>query len=193
MKRVPFAALLLAFSVSAVTVQAADSGFYLGVSAGKSKLKDACSVTLQADFSCDDNDQAFGVFGGYQISKHLAVEVAYTDLGESDVSGGVIDSPTLSSKLTIKGAEVSALFFLPIGQNTDLFGRVGAFHWDSEQTSDVPEIAAVNSTGTNTTFGAGVRYRGTNSPIDIRLQWQRYDDISGVDVDSITAGIAYRF
>jgi hypothetical protein len=67
---------------------AAEPGFYLGVEGGRSRA-DVESETIALmpgtliDERVDESDRTFGLYLGYSFSRHFAIELAYSDLGET--------------------------------------------------------------------------------------------------------------
>lgn len=68
----------------------ADVGFYVGLEAGQGRTQldfedDDFIATRGAllDSSVDREDRTFGLYGGYGFTKHLAIELAYADFGET--------------------------------------------------------------------------------------------------------------
>ena len=111
-------ALLLVFAPFSAQ---ADSGFYIGASAG--------GATLEADIgdsgipilpdSIDEDDTAFKVFAGYNFdlpSINLGVEAGYVDFGEPDIDtnvGELLFDPTGINLWGIAGIEALS-FGVPV-------------------------------------------------------------------------------
>ena len=65
--------------------------------------------------------------------------------------------------------------------------KVGFFSW---------EVEAFGSTddGTDAAYGVGGQFRfGRKKNWGVRLEWERFEDISGGDVDLVSAGVSYHF
>src|SRR6187402_2578567 len=82
-----------------------DSGWYLGGNIGQAKSDiDSSRIAgnvLDNSFNVqsiseDDSDTGFKVFGGYQVSKHFAIEGGYFDLGQFDFSAATLPLGTLN-------------------------------------------------------------------------------------------------
>jgi opacity protein-like surface antigen len=89
MKRHNVLALISACFISFGT-HAAEAGFYLGVEGGQSRAEigaDSRALVAQQGIpvgaSSDERDATLGLYLGYALSKHFAIEIAYSDLGES--------------------------------------------------------------------------------------------------------------
>jgi opacity protein-like surface antigen len=79
-----FGSFLLATSAMA------DPGFYVGLEGGQSRTElgtenDDFVLTngILLDTSSDRKDSAVGIYGGYTFAEHFAIELSYTDLGET--------------------------------------------------------------------------------------------------------------
>jgi hypothetical protein len=79
-----FGSFLLATSAMA------NPGFYVGLEGGQSRTElgtenDDFVLTngILLDTSSDRKDSAVGIYGGYTFAEHLAIELSYTDLGET--------------------------------------------------------------------------------------------------------------
>ena len=77
------------------------AGWYIGANLGKAEANiDDADIATQlrstgatsVSISEDDRDTAFKLFGGYQYSKHMAVEAGYFDLGANHAAR--IPAPT---------------------------------------------------------------------------------------------------
>jgi len=176
------AVLFSGLSLGSALAWSQDQGFYAGVNLGQSKLKGACNG-LPAGVSCDDSDTALSIFGGYQFNKHFGAEIAYTDLGKAEASGGGV---TASVEAT--GFEFSAVGTIPLTQQFSLYGKLGFFMWDADLKSNVGINASDD--GTDLTYAIGVRWNFAKN-LGLQAQWQRYD-VSD-DVDVIGVGILFRF
>src|SRR5947209_20510372 len=71
------AALAAALAASAHAQDEPVSVLYAGGSFGQAHWRPGCAGTS----TCEDTDNTVRVFGGYQINRVLAAEVAYTNLG----------------------------------------------------------------------------------------------------------------
>ena len=74
-----FAIVSLAFGAAAHAE--VTPGFYVGASIGQGTVK-----VDSVDF--DESDTAFKVFGGYSFNQHFAIELAYFDGGDAEMSLG---------------------------------------------------------------------------------------------------------
>ncbi len=198
------------FSVVALamcgTASAATPGWYLGVGAGESDAdvssgdvnQDMAEAGITGTSSVDDTDTAWKIFAGYQYNRYLGVEVGYVDLGEIDVDA-ITTAPTaatIKADVETQGVALSVVGSYPINDKFSVFGRVGAFYWDTEASAAAVVSGAVakaseDDDGIDLLFGAGAEYGFTRN-IGVRLEWERYD-VDGDDVDMISGNLLYRF
>ena len=159
---------------------AVEGGFYLGGSLGGATSKVKGTDFNQSDFTFDENDFAWKVFGGFHFLQFFAVEAAYRDLGSP--------STTLSvgnTKLDQTAFDVSGLVGLPLGP-LFIFGKLGAVFWDADVSVD-----GVKTSEDGTDFSAGL---GASLDITrIRLRGEvEYFDI-GEHALMYTVGAAWLF
>jgi OOP family OmpA-OmpF porin len=167
----------------------ADAGFYIGGSVGQSTAD--CNATART--SCDDEDTAWKIFGGYQFNRNFAAELGYSELGEVSSSG------PFSTKVDSKLWDLVGVGSIPLGNNFSLYGKLGAYRADAELSSSVG-VSGDKST-TDLTYGLGARYDFTRN-FGVRAEWQRYQGIevpstavtSGdSDIDVLNIGALWKF
>ena len=187
-------ALLAGAVLASAPALAQDSGWYAGASIGQTKAKDACTGLAGTGITCDDKDTAFSIFGGYQVNQNFGVELGYTDLGKVTASGG-----GATASIEAKGFELVGVGTYPINQQFDVYGKLGFFRWDLDASASGPGGSFSQSeSGTDLTFGLGVKYNFTKN-VGMRVQWQQYKDIGNEattgtsDVDVIGVGIVFKF
>ena len=150
---------------SALAQKQADTGWYAGASLGR------------ADLGPDD-DTALKIFGGYQINRSFAVEFGYTDLGDVTVGNNSVNA---------NAWELTGLGKFPLGNQFYIYGLAGLAKIKSETTVNG---LRVSDDSTELTFGFGMQY-DFSPKAGARLQWQRYDTSSEIDVVSV--GVVYKF
>lgn len=167
------------------------SSLYAGVNLGQSKLNIQCDLP---GVTCDDNDTAFKLYGGYQINANFAAELGYADLGKATISG-----PGGTDKLGATAWDLTALLRAPIGgSGFSVFGRLGGYAGDVKLSG----VDNGKKSSTGLTFGFGGEYDFARN-LGVRAEWQRYskmkarNDATGAeddgDVDALTLGVLYRF
>ena len=222
------AAALLSLAVIA-TPALAQSPWYGGVSAGQSKTDGALVLNRESTVvnatvsgsSFDSKDSGFKVFGGYQITPHIGVEINYADLGRSRLVTGILTTnPPLAGSVTlqrqIEGFGVDLVLRAPIGPRASIFGRVGAVRsrleataaldgnivFTSGNTADRTRLTTLSETLTR--YGVGAEW-GFGRGMGLRVEWERWLDVgkafeiggSGTtgeaDTDFYSVGFVYRF
>jgi OOP family OmpA-OmpF porin len=174
------------------------AGFYVGAGAGEAKQDDSCSLPGASISSCDDKDTAWKVYGGWQLNKWLAAELAYVDLGEASFSGSTAGGP-FSGETETWGitAHAVGMFPIPIGglSALSLLGKLGTIWYDRERTSgggfsgDDDDFAFA--------WGLGVQYT-FNQRVGVRAEWDRYESVGNSsvgegDIDAWTISLNYKF
>lgn len=195
---------------AAPAVRAGVTGWYAGVGGGWSSFN-GNAVDLEPSLAgetytlngLDDDSTGWKVFGGYQFSKNLAVELAYTKLGKFSFDATVTGSGGSGGPYPVdEYGEVkpecwslSAVGILPVGNNFSLLGKAGICRWDDnayayEGTYVYPE----RSTGTDLTFGLGAKYDATQN-LGVRAEWERFNNVvhDRESVDLFSVSLQYNF
>jgi len=178
-KKATIAALLaaagMAASSASMAQQAAqETGWYVGGSLGQMEADGDCP----AGFSCDLKDSSWKIFGGYRINRNFAAEAFYMNWGEISVTLG-----PLTSRGEMTSFGIAALGIIPLGQQFELFGKLGFASTDQEFN------LASDSSGTELLFGVGAIYNFTRN-FGIRAEWERANDS---EVNNLSIGLQYRF
>jgi OmpA-OmpF porin, OOP family len=141
-----------------------ESGLYGGFGLGRSDAEvNATGITA------DDNDNAWKVFGGYQINRYFGVELGYHDLGGISAAGpgGAVgfDSTALSAALV--GS-------IPITQRFAGFAKLGVARTETDATGVLGGVPVAGSDrNTDATYGLGLRYDFTKM-FGVRGEWERF-------------------
>ena len=185
LKRTIIAGLLAAAGLAASQATFAqarpDAGGYVGGSLGQMEADGTCG----AGFSCDLEDTAFKIFGGYRFNRNLAGEVFWGEWGEITVRSG---AATATGEIRTIG--VSAVGILPLNQQFELFGKVGFGNTKQKVSASAPGVAlSARETGTELLYGFGATYNFTRN-VGVRAEWEFLDDS---EVDVLSVGIQYRF
>lgn len=139
--------------------------WYVGASVGRTNYKDSLA------------DKATGgkVFGGYRFLPNFAAELSYVNLGSSNGFRG-------------EGASADVLGILPVGYNTDIFGKVGVA--DLKMKSDFGDSGS--KAGAN--YGVGATYH-FNRNIGVRAEAERYEKVgdTGAKANQYSVGVQYNF
>lgn len=171
------------------TVANADS--YLGMGFGQSSA-DIVPLNLGAGVvSISDTDTAIKLFGGFEFSNTLSMEVGYTHFGEMsvDYTGGVDAYETAETSTTY----VAVVGSIPVGSAASLFGKVGISSWYMDYSYfDSGLLYEASASGVDPMFGVGLQFNAAN--LSVRAEFERYLDIgdqytigqSDVDVLSVS-------
>lgn len=182
-------------------------GAYLGAGLGLSQV----SGYSEGDFrtalddgsftsaSTDDQDTAFKIFGGVQLNKNVAIEAAYTRLGEfkgsatSDGSGFLYAPGPVSYQGEANALSLAIKGIVSLNDKTSLFAKLGFARWESEEMLDNPGIfLEAEDDGTDPTFGLGAAFNVTEQAT-IQIELDRFTEILEEDVDIIGASFLFKF
>jgi OOP family OmpA-OmpF porin len=186
------AAAVLALGAGITAPQASAQGFYVGGSVGRSDADDSNAVPdLITSGTVDGKDSGYKIFGGYQFNPYFGLELAWVDLGTASYSGSFSGLPVTGGTVKTSGFNFSAVGTWPVGAGFALFGKVGAFAWESRQ-SDVTGGApfSTKENGGDVSFGLGASYDFTKN-IGIRAEWERFKAVG--DIDLLSVGLVYKF
>jgi len=181
MFRVPNVILLSCIiCLMALPAAAADNGFYIGGSVGRSDITTGELTTV--DVEGDAN--GYKVFGGYRFLTFLSVEGTYADFG-------TIKDPARSSEVNMDGFGAQAVAYIPLGI-ADIFGKAGFFDWSADvKSSNVSAPISVKKDGTDPVYGAGIQFRIQSWAVRGEVE---YYDIKGTDkVYMYSVGASYTF
>lgn len=194
--RKAIAAALVAAGVAGAApaiAQSSGAGLYLGGSLGQSDFAGACDDVSGPGVSCEDNDTAWKIFGGYQVNRNFALEVGYTDLGELEASG-----PGGTVTLGATAWELVGLGILPLGNRFSLLGKAGLYNGEVEMDANTVLFTGnASESNTGLTYGVGAQIDATAN-VALRFEWQRYSDMGGSetgegDIDVIGVSAQFRF
>ncbi len=171
--------------LAAQAAQAQESGRpYIGAGLGQFMYEE----DVPPFGSFDESDTAWKIFGGYRFNDYFAVEGGYADLGEpEDTLSGI------NVELDIDAFVVEAVGFVPLGQQFELFGKLGVASWDAKATASAGGVSAsADDDGTDLAWGVGGKF-GVAPNFDIRAEWEAVD-IDGADqADFLSVGVQYNF
>ena len=182
-KKSIFIIALLAGLALVQPVAAKESGFYIGASLGSGTAQAKGTIPGGGDFSFDESDFAWKLYGGYTLGSWLGFEGGYVDLGSA--SGSV--SPTVSAKSDFSGLDVFVIAGLPIGP-VRIFGKLGGIYWDNEVKFD-DGSPAVDDDGFD--VGGGLGLELSLFSVAIRAEVEYFDALD--DVYLATIGATWTF
>jgi hypothetical protein len=160
-------------ATSAVTAQAADSGFYLGAAVTQSQIDHIASAL-------NLKDNRFKIIAGLRPIDRFAVELDYMDLGRDSAGTGLA-----SVQADVKAAAAYAVGFLPVPFG-DVYVKLGLARWDlSGSSAGLAGAFRLDRTGTELAYGAGVQARLGSAAV--RLEYEGFDikDTGGLKLYSL--------
>lgn len=178
-----------AIAVSALTTTAlslsANADFYLGAQSGSTDYG-----TLAKNVS------SLELTMGYALTRNFAFEFSWLELGETDLP--VYDrfgNEIAETQFGIDGTQFAFVAFIPLDNDFSLFGRFGVLSWDQESNNiTTSNLIQTNNNGeedSDFVYGGGLVWHVVDQ-IDFRLQYQGID-VSGDDIENVSAGITYSF
>ncbi len=176
--------VVLSLALSTTSLVAAD----LYVGAGIGGKVEAGTFRKDLEPVADSNGDAWKVFAGLAIGRHLAVEVGRHELGNQSCCRGFAD---LGFTSAVDGFSAAALGRLPIHRLT-LFVKAGALAWE-ENGDFVTFIGSTprSAAGTDLFLGAGLDL-DLSTRFAIRAEWEQYE-FSGTSSDSLWVSLLARF
>lgn len=203
---------LVALTILASSMALADdSGWYGGVSAGRSaatiddaRITNGLSAQGLATSSMEDRDRDNGgykIFGGYQLNRNFAVEGGYFDLGQFGFTSNTTPAGTLNGNIRLKGLNLDVVGTLPMTDKFSLIGRAGVTYADAQDSfvgTGAVQVTNPNPSARegNYKLGLGLQYAFTEK-LAMRLEAERYrvNDAVGNNghIDLVSVGLIYRF
>ncbi|MEJ2453490.1 MAG: outer membrane beta-barrel protein [Candidatus Thiodiazotropha sp.] len=181
------------------------SQWYIGAEVGQTDTELDVGPDFPADFVSTDDDTAYKVFAGYNVSSNFAAEFGYGDLGEYNINdlGSQVDLEFTAWYATLIGR-------VQIADRWKMFGRLGYAYWDTDLSYTEPGFSSSGSdTGFDPVLGLGFLYSPTDM-LDIRFEWEQFQNVgdevatslgtglgnielNGHDVNVVGIGVTYRF
>ena len=202
-------ALAIAGLAAATVAQAAPQAntFYAGAKAGWASVHHGLGqFTDGNDGKIRRNSEAYGIFGGYQITDNLAVEAGYEYFGRAKVKysdGQQFRHTAHGTTLALKGS-------YPVLDNLDVYGRVGAALIRSDYKDKlVTHSDKYHNLKVSPVFAAGVEY-AILPELALRAEYQWVSRVGNLgkaerkagedtavryspDIGSVAVGLSYRF
>ena len=88
------------------------------------------------------------------------------------------------------GLKLVALGRYPITDWLTVIAKLGAYWWDAEGGFFGVFLGDDNSFGASFTYGTGMQI-GTK--LGLRFEWDRFDDVSGSDIDFYSSSLVFNF
>lgn len=181
---VPRVAFLSAFVLAGVSLPVS-ADWYGAISLGKTELNEEVCGGL-AGCTEDLKDTGWKLAAGKQLNTNAAVEFGYVDLGDASASAA-----GATCTVEADGFHASLVGSLPTTNQFSFTGRVGLFRWDAGGVCSGAFSASGSDSGTDLTFGVGMRYDMTKT-VGLRAEWDRFD-VDEDDVDMLSLGVVFQF
>jgi len=202
-------ALAIAGLAAATVAQAAPQAntFYAGAKAGWASVHhDLNQFKGKPGQTVSRNSEAYGVFGGYQITDNLAVEAGYEYFGRAKTK----TNGEQYFRHTAHGTTLALKGSYPVLADLDVYGRVGAALIRSDyKFTDVGNVGKYHNLKVSPVFAAGVEY-AILPELALRAEYQwvsrvgnlgkaveKADGVRGTeyspDIGSVSLGLSYRF
>ncbi|MEX0730211.1 MAG: outer membrane beta-barrel protein [Aquisalimonadaceae bacterium] len=134
---------------------------------------------LNENEQLEDDRKSWKVFGGFDLGRALAIELAYIDFGRLNEEQASVEAT---------GWTIAGIIALPITENFSPYGKAGQLYWDADFTLGPTTISA---DGNDFFFGLGGRF-SLNDWSDIRLEYERFT-MDDTDVDMASINLQFRF
>ncbi|MBE3654562.1 hypothetical protein BOO92_20205 [Vibrio navarrensis] len=170
--------------------------FYVGGKAGLSQFADQCGA---GHLDCEEHSEGFGVYGGYQATDWLALELGYDALGKAKVTYPTQSGGVVSEDVRVKSIEAGVKADWALSERVGVFGKAGTLIWLAEKgrsQSGQPR-SEIDDRGSSVMLGGGVEYR-LSEQWHTRLEYQYFNNVGGdngrgTDVHFLGVGLDYRF
>ena len=174
-------------------------GIYVGIDYLNNKI-DTGVTNISSNL--DEKDKGYSLYAGMPINENLDIEVSYQDFGEASLSGvsgnqfkigSTTYQFTTTATLSLSGDSygIAAKPKYKINDNITVYGKLGLHNWESEfKVNSGTGSANISEDGTDIFYGAGIQVAYNN--LTARVGYTIFD-LDGEDVDSISAGLAFKF
>ncbi|HPQ95715.1 MAG: outer membrane beta-barrel protein [Thiothrix sp.] len=143
----------------------------------------------------DDGTTGVGkLYAGLRANYLVGVEAGYMNLGDTETAG-LDDGPDgepgqgrNSARITssTSGLYAAGIAYLPLVQNAELMGKLGALYWDRDSGKQVErtgEYHQANDSGLSPLLGVGAQYQlGQN--LHVRGEWEHVFGAGSDDYES---------
>jgi opacity protein-like surface antigen len=161
----------------------------LGLGAGSystDEFTNACN-DLGLDCSMDEVDVAVKGLGGYKFNPHISVELGYSVWGEIKANEAATGATVFAFEA--KGFSLVAIPELPLSEHFSLFGELGVARVNTTtevgaETAPAEVVGRFESDEWAPVYGIGLAWNLRKW--SFRLQWERLDVDSGLDLDGVS-------
>ncbi|MBY6016318.1 porin [Halomonas denitrificans] len=163
---------------------------YLGAKAGWNHYHKGCESGAS---DCDKDDLGWGAQLGYQFSPNWAAELEYLDFGQAEATYP-FTYPLGTYTGSQRGWALSARASLPLTEQVELFGKLGALYWQGKVEGPTPTR---KDEGWALVAEVGLGYRlSQHWQLNLATQFGDgvgSDELGGSNLWLTTIGVQYRF
>lgn len=143
----------------------------------------------EAEFSTGGSPDMYEIGLGFGLNSLLSLEVSYVNLGTVDVGTG----PGEWISEEADGFNFSLVVDIPINDMLGLYASAGNLHWDDTARYYLDGYYEDSYTveGNDWNFGAGVKAEIFDG-LNLKFGYIEYQ-LDDIEVETVTAGIVYRF
>ncbi len=202
--------LALLLALPCVTQAADFNSWFAGVRLGSARTDvSSADVTnglaeMGYDVSAhveDSSRTAWGVFGGWRVSKYFGTQLGYTHLGTVDTSftGNALDIQAFlkdANRLqphSASGFDLNLVGHYPLGKGFEITAQIGAFAWNADYSvsNSLGETLKRKDNGIDLAYGAGLEY-AFHKGLALTGGWTRYE-VGSESIDFLGVGAQYNW
>lgn len=176
------AVTLAALGVSSPALADENSGLYVGVGLGDFSNEIDSLDDVDIDFDADDD--ASRIFAGWRFNRFFALQLDYSDLGETNQAINLLNVSADTTALA-----PSLVGTLPLGP-VELFAKAGIAFYDLEISLDNDVV--FDESGNDVVYGAGVGFTLLDR-LSLRLEYEVYDISEFADSEAVWLTAHWRF
>lgn len=160
-------------------------GFYFGSAVGRAEAQDVEQLGL-----FDDTETGYRLYGGYEFTRLLSIELGYVNLGEFSGTIPSIEGP-IETEIDLDGFSIGLRPQFALNENWYAQAQAGLFVWESDASIDAPiGFIRESADGEDAYYGLGIgRNLGPNWQIS--GEWTRYETDES-DADFINLAMTWR-
>ena len=143
----------------------------MGSMAGQSDLLFSNGSTVDGSLSLDKKSSGYKLYGGYRVTKHLAVEAAYVDLGKYKANASLNGTASfgtangnIKADVAVRGVSLTGVAKVPIEEEVQIYLKAGAYFWNAKLKADANMSGTATSafTALGSTYAAGAYNSSSN-------------------------------
>ncbi len=157
---------------------------YIGLNAGKSDFTLGNGL---GNFSAEDRDTSYGIYGGSYFSNNFGLELGYTNFGKVERAGGTTKA---------EGINLSLIGRWPLNNSFNLLGKLGTTYSRTDVSANpLSGISTGSESGFGLSYGIGAEYAFTPSWSAVLQYDEHYAKyVNGRErIGNTSVGVRYRF